>query len=344
MRSEKSPRPISTSEVTGPAISIITPTFNGQSLLGDCIDSVLGQTFTNWEWLISDDRSTDESRSILRELAERGDERIRITFQKQNLGIFENLNFLFSKAKAPLAQILCQDDRFWAPTSLSTLAEEWKHAPSSVGFQCFNRDPSHPLTAFLQEENTAIIQPKLATALFLVFGNFPGNLSNVSLRTEVVHELSGFNQTFPYAGDFDFWSRLSAHHCCCYSTKQIVSVQRHPDAASFHLNRKGELLDQLNQIYAHLYSDAQQLFPSINFRIILTNTIAAQHIGNGLRLLLRAKGTDYLRKALTAFKPPAFLPLPFQIASTLITFGGHLAASNSKKRILMRLSRYAISS
>src|ERR1700721_3744539 len=104
--------------MTNPAISIITPVWNGLPFLTACVESVLMQDFKNWEMLISDDGSTDGSRDYLKTL---DDPRIKVHFQTENQGIFENLNSIFRRANAPISKILCQDDYFTGPYSLSTL-------------------------------------------------------------------------------------------------------------------------------------------------------------------------------------------------------------------------------
>ena len=48
-----------------PEVSIITPCYNSSKFLQQTIDSVLNQTFTDWEWLIADDKSTDHSVEII---------------------------------------------------------------------------------------------------------------------------------------------------------------------------------------------------------------------------------------------------------------------------------------
>ena len=68
-----------------PEISIITPVYNGNIYIRDCADSVMSQTFQNYEWLIVDDSSTDNTHEILKELGSQ-DSRIRIFKADENRG------------------------------------------------------------------------------------------------------------------------------------------------------------------------------------------------------------------------------------------------------------------
>ena len=235
-----------------PLISIITPVYNGLSFLKECIDSILLQSEQNWELLISDDGSTDDSRLYLDTLA---DPRIRVYKQNENLGIFGNLNFLFTKATAPISQILCQDDHFFNEKSLSTILSYWNTASPEVGFVRFNlmEEPSTYSMVTLQKEITPpVISSDQADLWFFLFGNIPGNLSNVSLKTNLVTKVGSFKQELPFAGDFEFWSRAARTVSMGISKKMVVHVRRHERVASNYLNQNGELFTQHLVIYEKL--------------------------------------------------------------------------------------------
>lgn len=81
-------------------ISIITPTYNHEKYISDCILSVQQQTYSNWEMIIVDDGSTDNTFQVANEIA-KIDNRIRLYTQK-NIGVFrlgETYNFALSKAE-----------------------------------------------------------------------------------------------------------------------------------------------------------------------------------------------------------------------------------------------------
>ena len=78
----------STSE---PFVSIVTPVYNGEKYLGDCIESILAQSYENWEYIIVNNCSTDRSLAIAEKYAEK-DTRIKIYSNSQFLPIMENWN------------------------------------------------------------------------------------------------------------------------------------------------------------------------------------------------------------------------------------------------------------
>jgi len=86
--------------ITGPLVSIITPTYNHEKYIGDCIKSVQNQIYTNWEMIVISDGSTDETLLIAQSFAEK-DSRIRI-FSQSNVGIFrlaETYNFALKQTR-----------------------------------------------------------------------------------------------------------------------------------------------------------------------------------------------------------------------------------------------------
>ncbi len=106
-------------DIRSPLISIITPTFNHEKFISECIESVLAQTYKNWEQVIIDDGSTDRTGEIVRSYS---DPRIHY-FWQENQGIealAHTYNRALSMSKGVLVAILEGDD-LWPPDKLSML-------------------------------------------------------------------------------------------------------------------------------------------------------------------------------------------------------------------------------
>ena len=97
-------------------VSIITPSFNSESYLEDCINSVLNQTYTNWELLIVDDGSTDSSRQLIERFAN-FERRIKPIFLDKNIGAAAARNLALENCSASYIAFLDSDD-LWLPTKL----------------------------------------------------------------------------------------------------------------------------------------------------------------------------------------------------------------------------------
>lgn len=100
-------------------LSIILPTYNGAYYVGPQIDSILAQTFGDFELIISDDASSDQTCEILDDYA-RKDPRIKIRKQGCNLGFKRNFEFLLTEATGRYVALADQDD-IWIPTHIELL-------------------------------------------------------------------------------------------------------------------------------------------------------------------------------------------------------------------------------
>lgn len=92
-----------------PKVSIGMPVFNGEDTLRCALDSLLGQSFADFELIISDNASTDGTESICREYAER-DRRIRYVRQSKNVGAAVNFKFLLDEARGDYFMWAASDD------------------------------------------------------------------------------------------------------------------------------------------------------------------------------------------------------------------------------------------
>lgn len=91
-----------------PLISILIPFKNTESYLGDCLDSVVKQSYTNWELLIVDDNSTDRSYNLVQNYSNT-ENRIRL-FRNEGFGIIEALKTVYKHAKGTLITRMDSDD------------------------------------------------------------------------------------------------------------------------------------------------------------------------------------------------------------------------------------------
>ena len=115
-----------------PFVSIVTPVYNGEKYLAECIDSVLAQTHDNWEYIILDNCSTDATLSIAQDYA-RQDSRILVHANDQFLGVIENHNKAFHLLSpgSKYCKVVSADD--WIYPDCVTRLVEVAERYSSVG-------------------------------------------------------------------------------------------------------------------------------------------------------------------------------------------------------------------
>lgn len=99
-----------------PKVTVGMPTYNNEKFIRNAIDSILAQTFDDFEFIISDNASTDSTPSICQEYA-KSDKRIRYIRQSQNMGPIWNFNFVLQEAKGEFFMWAAADD-YWLPTFL----------------------------------------------------------------------------------------------------------------------------------------------------------------------------------------------------------------------------------
>lgn len=92
----------------GPAVSVVMSAYNTERYIESAINSILAQTFTDFELIVVDDGSTDGTLGAIKRVAEQ-DERVRV-FQQKNAGICVASNFAIAQSRAPLIARLDSDD------------------------------------------------------------------------------------------------------------------------------------------------------------------------------------------------------------------------------------------
>jgi glycosyltransferase involved in cell wall biosynthesis len=105
---------------TTPKVSILIPNYNYARYLPEAIESILAQDFTDFELLISDDCSTDNSAEVIARYAAQ-DKRIRFQIHSANLGMVHNLNWCLSQARGEFVKIICGDDKLASPNAISQM-------------------------------------------------------------------------------------------------------------------------------------------------------------------------------------------------------------------------------
>ena len=118
-----------------PEVSIITPVYNSSKFLEETINSVLSQTFSDWEWLITDDQSSDNSVEIIKEI---NDPRIKLIIAEKNGGAGHARNLSLEKATGRFITFLDADD-FWEPNFLEEMVIFMKKEKAEIAYSNYAR-------------------------------------------------------------------------------------------------------------------------------------------------------------------------------------------------------------
>jgi glycosyltransferase involved in cell wall biosynthesis len=215
-----------------PFVSIVIPVFNSGHLIGETIDSVLSQTFTNFEIIIVDDGSTDETPDILIAL-KKTDSRISV-YQQLNGRQGKARNFGVSKAKANLIAFLDADD-LWPPNKLIYQLEVMKNSSADLtftnGYICLNNQME--LRDHLFGVKDEFFFADEGVRLFHIQNRVP--TSTVIVKREVFDLVGGFPETLNIQNceDYYLWTKLvNSGFLLQGISKPLLYYRVHPESST----------------------------------------------------------------------------------------------------------------
>lgn len=187
-----------------PAITVAMSVYNGAAFLVPAMESVLKQTFADFEFLVLDDGSSDATRAIAEGFAAR-DSRVRV-ISRANRGLVASLNELFALARAPLvarfdADDICHPDR---------LARQHAFLMARPGHGLVGAATRYIDAAGCPAANAPLVRPCDHDAIVRNLEDGP-NLchSAVMVRRDLVRQAGGYRSAYTHAEDLDLWLRLS---------------------------------------------------------------------------------------------------------------------------------------
>jgi len=189
-----------------PAITVAMSVYNGERFLAAAIESVLGQTVSDFEFLILDDGSTDATAAILRSYA-RADARVRPII-RENRGLVASLNEMLAVARAPIvarmdADDVCRPHRFERQLAFLDqhpdhgVVGSWSEDMGEHGEPIFRTGADHPITH--EEVLEAIAEGRQVIC-------HPAAM----YRRDVVLSVGGYHAAFRHCEDYDLWLRLAS--------------------------------------------------------------------------------------------------------------------------------------
>mgnify|MGYP001196193873 CR=1 FL=1 len=190
-------------------ISVVIPLYNKEAFIAETLESVLSQTYSNFEVIVVDDGSTDRSVAVVRSFS---DDRISL-FEKTNAGVSVARNYGVDQAKYPWIAFLDADD-WWAPTFLEEVVKGFDQFPKELIFatgrsRVFKDQVERYAHEMLPEEGTTS-----KMSYFKVISNHLPlvNSSNVVLRKALFLETGGFRPGMRQHEDHDLWMRICAQN------------------------------------------------------------------------------------------------------------------------------------
>ena len=225
-----------------PFVSVVTPVYNGEPYLAECIESVLNQTYKNFEYIIVNNCSKDRTLEIAQEYAKK-DSRIRIHNNQEFLAVIANHNLAFSliSPQAKYCKVVSGDDLIF-PECLIQMVELAEANPTAGIIGCYQLSGDHILWQGFRYPRALLSGREICRQIFLggdkTFGF--GSPTSLLYRADLIRSSEAF---YPNASPHADTSACFKHlrDCSFGFVYQVLSYERIHEATqsskSKELNR-----------------------------------------------------------------------------------------------------------
>ena len=207
-----------------PRVSVVIPVYNREAYIGAAIDSILAQTFADFEILVIDDGSTDGSREVVRTYR---DPRVRLLCQEHNQGLPRTRNAGVDAARGAYLAFLDSDDVAYPTRLAKQVAFLDRHADhAAVGaWVDWMDDSGRPTGRVKRRPLTA--QDVGALRLFR-----QGIENTASMARTAILQAYRHDEGFAVSEDFELWARVAAEHGIANLPEVLVRRRAHDQQTS----------------------------------------------------------------------------------------------------------------
>ncbi|MEN8218212.1 MAG: glycosyltransferase family 2 protein [Pseudomonadota bacterium] len=337
-----------------PTVSVVMPVYNVERYVAASIQSVLDQTFTDFELLIVDDGGTDESLTICQKF---DDPRIKIIRQR-NRGLAGARNTGIRHAKGQYIALLDSDD-LWKPEKLAKHVEHLDNSPKvgiSFSSSAFIDDNGEPLGIYQLPKLTSI------NAIDVLCRNPVGNGSAPVIRRAVFEELallhylqgeeeSAFDESFRQSEDIECWVRMTILTQWQFEglSEDLTLYRVNAGGLSSNLENQyaswGRMIEKARRYAPYFLEEWEARTRSYQLRYLARRAIRMRNAPVAVRLVHRAIATDYkilfqepARTIVTLMAAYALFLLPKRFYRWLEERGMAVASMKQKRLLNKSLS------
>lgn len=189
-----------------PEVSVLMASHNGEKFIRQSLDSIINQTFSDFELIVINDASSDNTLDILKEYADK-DSRIRFYSNEKNRGLTVSLNTAL-KYVSPDSRLICRmdDDDICMPNRLEMQTKYFRQHKEAdiVGSNAFIIDDENRIIG----ERTTPANHEEITATLPRYN--PMIHSSIMIKCNVLKNAGGYNEEFRTSQDYELWFRLAA--------------------------------------------------------------------------------------------------------------------------------------
>lgn len=243
-------------------ISIVIPAYNASKTIEETIRSVQNQTFSDFEMIVINDGSIDQTLEVLEKIS---DKRLKI-FSYENKGVSAARNRGIENAKGEFIAFLDADD-LWSPDKLERQHAELEKYPDA--------GVAYSWTYFMEERGNSRILHPCEPIFFqgnvypkLLVGDFIYSGSNILVRREAVNSVGWFDSALVGCEDWDYWRRLSVQWDFVVIKKYQVYYRKSSGTASAKIEvMRNASLKAIEKAFDEAPNDYKSLRPEcmLNF-------------------------------------------------------------------------------
>ena len=276
-----------------PRVSVCIDNYNYADYLPAAIESVLAQTWTDFELLVVDDCSTDDSGTIARAY-EAQDNRVRVCRNPSNLGMIGNRNQCLSLAQGEYVKFLHADDFLCSPDALRRLVERMDSNPAASLSACamqFVRPDGQPSGASPScfPDSRFVAGTSVIARCLREQKNLIGGPSAVLVRRSRAGR--GFDTRYFHAADLEMWFHLLEQGCFGYIGEPLVAYRWHPQQQTEKDRRTlSQAEDQRAMLTAYLNKPYIRMRPWL--KEYLEHDAARQYIRRARKIGQAAKAVE----------------------------------------------------
>ncbi len=219
-----------------PKVSIIIPTYNRAWLLRKAIFSVLNQTYRDFEIIVVDDASTDNTIDAINALNSKKIKYIRHDVNKGEAGA-RNTGILNTNGQYIA---FLDDDDEWLPKKLELQVDKFENSPQKVGLIYTGIIRYYYKENKLIRKTQTIPLHKGDVYHALIKGNIIGTPSCVLIRRKCMEKIGLFDFAIAYGLDYDYWIRISKHFDFKYLAEPLVKYRVHENRLSNNIELRAQ--------------------------------------------------------------------------------------------------------
>jgi glycosyltransferase involved in cell wall biosynthesis len=322
-----------------PKITVLMSVYNGEKFLSEAIESILNQSFSDFEFIIIDDKSTDSSLEIIKSFADL-DCRIIIIQNKENIGLTKSLNHGLKFAKGDYIARMDADD----VSMVDRLSVQFKEFLSNQNVLVVSGNIDYINSAGEELFKTKRYTNPCMIAWGLFFGNCLGGHSQVMFKLKPVIELGGYSEKFKYAQDYELWGRMLNIGMISIIPDVILQYRSHKDSIS--IKNKTE-----QETYAHLIS--QKIMKTVsNCDFTLEGVIDLKHfwqlefsntiLPNAINRKVQKLYTAFKKKNQNVFKGSEYAEIRKQLSQRFFQWARYYKSQSDYFSMVLALIYFLI--